>query len=79
MDVKTVPTTEAKAKLNALLAQVASGETVTITSHGRPVGVLTKAEEPARKLGRFAGLITIPDDFDGPVDEDELALWSERE
>ncbi|HWC22273.1 MAG TPA: type II toxin-antitoxin system prevent-host-death family antitoxin [Flexivirga sp.] len=77
--MKTVPTTEAKAKLNALLAAVAAGETVTITSHGRPVAVLTKAEEPSRKLGQFAGVISVSDDFDAPMGEDELALWGEGE
>lgn len=77
--MKTVPTTEAKAKLNALLAEVASGETVTITNHGRPVAVLTKADEPTRELGTFAGIITIPDDFDAPMGDDELALWGEAE
>lgn len=77
--MKTVPTTEAKAKLNAILAEVASGETVTITSHGRPVAVLTKAEEPTRELGMFDGIITIPDDFDAPLSEDELSLWEEGE
>lgn len=77
--MKTVPTTEAKAKLNALLAEVASGETVIITSHGRPVAVLTKAAEVRREFGTLAGLVTIPDDFDAPMDDDELALWGESE
>lgn len=77
--MRVVSTTEAKAKLNALLAEVAGGETITITSHGRPVAVLSKAEPPARKFGQFAGLITIPDDFDAPMSEDDLALWGESE
>lgn len=77
--MKTVPTTEAKAKLNSLLAEVAAGETVTITSHGRPVAVLTKTEAPARKFGQFAGVISVPDDFDAPMSDDDLALWGEGE
>lgn len=75
--MKTVTTTEAKAKLNSLLAEVAAGETVTITSHGRPVAVLSGAAEPARQLGRFAGLVTVADDFDAPMSDDDLALWGE--
>lgn len=75
--MRTVPTTEAKAKLNALLAEVASGATVTITSHGKPVAVLTKPEEQARRLGQLAGVVTVPDDFDASLDSDELALWGE--
>ena len=76
--MKTVTTTEAKAKFNALLTEVASGQTVTITNHGRPVAVLSKAEPPTWRLGRFAGLVTIPDDFDAPMSEDDLALWGEQ-
>lgn len=75
--MKTVSTTEAKARLNALLVEVESGESFTITSHGRPVAVLSKAEPPARTFGRFAGLITIGDDFDAPLAEEELAEWGE--
>ena len=77
--MKIVTTTEAKAKLNALLTEVAAGETVTITSHGRPVAVLSKAEPASRKLGQFAGLITLTDDFDAPMSEDDLAVWGESE
>lgn len=77
--MKTIPTTEAKARLNALLAEVAAGETVTITSHGQPVAVLTKAEPATRKFGQFAGIISVPDDFDAPLSDEELALWGERQ
>jgi len=77
--MKTVTTTEAKAKLNALLAEVAAGETVTITSHGRAVAVLSKSEQPARKLGQFAGIVTPSEDFDAPMGADDLALWGESE
>lgn len=77
--MRTVTTTEAKAKLNSLLSAVAAGEIVTITNHGRPVAVLSQPAPPTRKLGQFAGLISIPDDFDAPMDEDDLALWGEGE
>ena len=44
--VKTVTTTEAKPKLNALLADVErTGASVTITNHGRPVAVLMPAHQ----------------------------------
>lgn len=79
MSMKTVNTTEAKAKLNSLLSAVATGETVTITNHGRPVAVLSQPAPTTRKLGQFAGLVTIPDDFNAPMDEDHLALWGEGE
>ena len=75
--MKTVTTTEAKAKLNSLLTEVDAGETFTITSHGRPVAVLSKPTA-ARKLDQFAGQIEIPDDFDAPMSEEDLARWGEE-
>ncbi len=76
--MRTVSTTEAKAKLNSLLIEVDAGETITITSHGRPIAVLSKATPPQRKLDRFAGLITVPDDFNEPMGDEDLAIWGER-
>lgn len=70
-------TTEAKATLNALLSQVSAGETITITSHGRPVAVLSQGPARARRFDQLAGLVTIPDDFDAPMSAEDLALWGE--
>ena len=75
--MRTVTTTEAKTTLNALLIEVGTGETITITSRGRPVAVLSQATPTPRKFGQFAGLITIPDDFDAPMSDEDLALWGE--
>lgn len=75
--MKTVSTTEAKARLNALLTEVADGQEVAITRHGRPVAVLSKADPPARKLGQFTGIIALTEAFDEPMGEEELALWGE--
>lgn len=77
--MRTISTTEAKAKLNALLAEVEAGESFTITSHGRPVAVLSKAEPAGRVFGRYAGRVTIADDFDAPMNPDDLADWGEAE
>lgn len=74
--MKTATSTEAKARLNALLAEVAeTGEPITITSHGKPVAVLSPAVPLPRRFGQLAGRFTIPDDFDAPVDDADLALW----
>lgn len=74
--MKTTTSTEAKARLNALLAEVAeTGEPVTITNHGKPVAILSPAIPTPRRFGQLAGQIMIPDDFDAPLDEAELALW----
>lgn len=74
--MKTTTSTEAKARLNALLAEVAeTGEPVTITNHGKPVAILSPAIPTPRRFGQLAGQIAIPDDFDAPLDEAELAVW----
>ena len=73
--MKTVSSTEAKAQLNALLAEVQrTGAPVTITTHGRPVAVLSAIEPPARTFGLLPGL-TVGDDFDEPLPESEIAAW----
>jgi prevent-host-death family protein len=73
--VKTVTSTEAKAKLNAILAEVArTGVSVTITSHGRPVAVLTPARPRPRKFGQLPALV-VSDTFDEPLPDAEIAAW----
>jgi prevent-host-death family protein len=73
--MKVVTSTEAKAKLNALLAEVErTGISVTITNHGRPVAVLAPAHQRPRKFGQLPGL-AVPDDFDEPLPDTEIAAW----
>lgn len=55
--VRTMTATEAKAKLLALLDDVASGQEIEITKHGRVVGRLVPARGPATLEGAFAGLV----------------------
>jgi prevent-host-death family protein len=65
----------AKAKLNALLAEVErTGTLVTIANHGRAVAVLVLTEPRARRFGQLPPL-TVPDDFDEPLPDAELAAW----
>jgi prevent-host-death family protein len=62
--VKTVTTTEAEGKPNVLLAEVErTGESVTITKHGRSVAVLMPAHQ---RLCRFGQLLAraVTDAFD---------------
>lgn len=73
--MKTVSSTEAKAQLNALLAEVQrTGAPVTITSHGRPVAVLGPVQPKPRIFGQLPALV-IGDDFDEPLPEAEIAAW----
>ena len=72
---KTVSSTEAKAGLNALLAEVErTGTSVTITNHGRPVAVLMPIQQTPRRFGQLPNLI-VPDNFDEPLPETELVAW----
>ena len=73
--MKTVSSTDAKARLNALLAEVQrTGISVTITSHGLPVAVLSPVNPVPRKFGQLPMLV-VPDNFDEPLSAAELAVW----
>ena len=72
---KTVSSTEAKAGLNALLAEVErTGTSVTITNHGRPVAVLMPVQQTPRRFGQLPNL-NVPANFDEPLPEAELVAW----
>ncbi|GAA1097638.1 hypothetical protein GCM10009648_41120 [Tsukamurella spumae] len=75
MSMRTITSTEAKAKFNAVLAEVEkTGRSVTVTSHGRAVAVISPATPKTRTFGQFPGLV-ISDDFDAPLPDEELAAW----
>lgn len=77
--MRTITSTEAKAKLNAILAEVEkSGSPVTVTSHGRPIAIISPATPTVRRFGQFPGL-TVSDDFDAPLPDSELDTWEGRE
>lgn len=55
--------TEVKAKILALLDEVADGEEIEITKHGRTVARLVAANGPHALKDRFAGVVmTVADD-----------------
>jgi len=71
----TVTSTEAKNRLNALLAEIErTGNVVTITSHGRPVAQLVPMQPVPRKFGQLPKLV-VPNDFDEPLPDSELTRW----
>lgn len=73
--MKTITSTEAKTRLNAVLAEVEkSGISVTITNHGRPVAVLSPVQITPRTFGQLPHLV-IPESFDEPLPESELSVW----
>lgn len=57
--------TETKAQILSLLDDVAAGEEIEITKHGRTVARLVPAASPAALRGCFAGVAR-------SVDDDEL-------
>jgi prevent-host-death family protein len=75
----TVTSTEAKNRLNALLADVErTGQSVTITNHGRPVAKLVPVQPVPRQFGQLPNLV-VPNDFDEPLPDYELARWEGSE
>ena len=73
--MRTITSTEAKATLNAVLAEVEkTGSPITVTSHGRAVAVISPAVPKTRTFGQFPGLV-ISEDFDAPLPDEELAVW----
>jgi prevent-host-death family protein len=74
-----VTSTDAKNRLNALLADVErTGQSVTITNHGRPVARLVPVQPVPRQFGQLPNFV-IPHDFDEPLPESELARWDGAE
>lgn len=75
MTVEKVSSTDAKNRLNALLAEVErTGKTLVITNHGRDVARLVPATPTPRQFGQMPNL-SIPKDFDEPLPDTELARW----
>ncbi|HYP77648.1 MAG TPA: type II toxin-antitoxin system prevent-host-death family antitoxin [Polyangiaceae bacterium] len=64
--MRSVNVHEAKTQLSKLLEEVEAGERVIIARAGKPVAVLApyKAAVRRRRLGLFAGQVTIHEDFD---------------
>jgi len=78
--VQTINIHEAKTHLSRLLEQVAGGEEIIIAKAGKPIARLVPLDVPPKKrqLGLLKGKLDVPDDFDAPLTEDELALFEGR-
>lgn len=73
---KSVGVHEAKTHLSRLLEEVAAGEEVVITRRGRAVATLgPPPSQDKRIFGIDRGRFTVPEDFDDPLPDDELAEW----
>ncbi|NHN55654.1 type II toxin-antitoxin system prevent-host-death family antitoxin [Calidifontibacter sp. DB0510] len=64
----------AKAHLSRLLHDVEAGREVTILRGKRPVArIVPIAEAQRRRFGQMK--FSVPDDFDAPIPDEELARW----
>ena len=74
--MQTVNIHAAKTHLSQLLDSVANGQEVLIARAGKPIARLVPLEGKSalkkRQLGRLAGIIMVPDDFDAPLPDDVL-------
>jgi len=78
--MQTVNIHEAKTHLSRLLEQVAGGEEIVIAKAGKAIARLVPldAAPKKRQLGLLKGKLNVPDDFDAPLANDELALFEGR-
>ena len=77
---KTLSTTalaEAKNHLSRLVDEAVAGREVIISRHGRPVARLVAIDHcTVPRFGALKGRLDIPDDFDQPLSDAELALFT---
>jgi prevent-host-death family protein len=69
---------EAKTHLSRLVEQAAAGREIIIAKAGKPLARLVPLANAARpkKLGQLKGTITVPNDFNAPLDAETLALFT---
>lgn len=72
---KSVGVHEAKTQLSRLLVRVQAGEEVVITNRGREIARLVPPRAVGRRFGVDSGLFTVPDDFDAPLENDQLQAF----
>ncbi len=80
--MQTVNIHAAKTQLSRLVDEAAAGAEIIIARAGKPVArLMPLAAPPApqrRVLGRLAGQISIPADFDAPLPDDILDAFEGR-
>jgi prevent-host-death family protein len=67
---------EAKTELSRLVERALAGEEVVIARAGVPVVRLVPiVRHGKRRLGQWAGQVTMADDFDAPLSDADLDAW----
>jgi prevent-host-death family protein len=69
----------AKTNLSKLIERACAGEEVVIARDNEPMVRLVPMNkpEPKREFGSMKGELNIPDEFFGPLPDDELELWEQ--
>lgn len=73
--MQTINIHAAKTQFSRLVDEAASGKEIIIARAGKPVARLVPlafAPTQRRVLGRLAGQLTVPTDFDAPLPDDML-------
>jgi prevent-host-death family protein len=78
--MRTVNIHAAKTRLSRLVDDAAKGEEIVIAKAGKPLARLVPLADawPKRRLGRLAGKVQIPEDFDAPLPDDILDAFEGR-
>ena len=80
--MRTVNIHAAKTQLSRLIDAAAAGEEIIIARAGKPVARLAPLADGEkagkRVLGILDGTLNIPDDFDAPLTDEELAAFEGR-
>ncbi len=80
--MQTVNIHAAKTQLSRLVEKAAAGDEIIIARAGKPVARLVPLATPPvaqkRVLGRLAGRLPVPPDFDAPLPDDVLDAFEGR-
>ncbi|MEO8096455.1 MAG: type II toxin-antitoxin system prevent-host-death family antitoxin [Acidobacteriota bacterium] len=68
---------EAKTQLSKLIERALAGEEVTIAKAGKPLVKLIPIAVKMPVLGSARGTFELPEGWDDPMTEEELALWED--
>jgi prevent-host-death family protein len=70
---------EAKTHLSRIVDEVAAGAEVIIAKAGKPMARLSPiGVARVKKLGMLEGRISVPDDFNAPLDEEVIAGFEDH-
>ncbi len=73
--MQTINIHAAKTHLSRLVDEAAAGEEIIIARAGKPVARLVPLAAPRRVLGRLAGQVAVPANFDDPLPEDVIEAF----